>query len=89
MESANEAALRATEAKKQGDLLSALEYHSRAAKLYKDVAIVIRDRSSKSEFFLHLVTIIITFPTNSVRVLKTTGSILVQFSPLAQSNTSS
>jgi hypothetical protein len=51
MESANEAALRATEAKKQGDLLSALEYHSRAAKLYKDVAIVIRDRSSKSDFF--------------------------------------
>jgi hypothetical protein len=45
-ESANDAALKASEAKKQGDLMYALEYHSQAAKLYKDIAVAIRDRNS-------------------------------------------
>lgn len=44
-ESANEAALRASEAKKQGDLLAALDFHTQAAKLYKDSALSIRDRN--------------------------------------------
>ncbi|VEU44967.1 unnamed protein product [Pseudo-nitzschia multistriata] len=38
-------ALKASEAKKNGDLLSALEYHTKAATLYKDIAKVIRDRN--------------------------------------------
>jgi len=42
-ESANEIALKATEAKQQGDLLSALNHHTIAAKLYKDIAVAIRD----------------------------------------------
>jgi hypothetical protein len=46
-EAANEVVLRASEAKKQGDLLSALEYHTQAAKLYKDNALAIRDRNRK------------------------------------------
>ncbi|KAG7340600.1 hypothetical protein IV203_024143 [Nitzschia inconspicua] len=44
-ESANEAAQKASEAKKQGDLVSALEYHSFSAKLYKGIAVTVRARS--------------------------------------------
>jgi len=44
-ESANELASQASEAKKQGDLISALDYHTQAAKLYKDNAMVVRDRN--------------------------------------------
>jgi len=42
-ESANDMVLKASEAKKQGDLLSALDHHTQAAKLYKDIAVLIRD----------------------------------------------
>jgi len=45
-ESANEMALKASEAKQRGDLLSALDHHAQAAKLYKDVAVAIRDKNS-------------------------------------------
>lgn len=44
-EYANEMALKASEAKKQGDLLSALDHHTQAAKLYKDIALAIRDKN--------------------------------------------
>jgi len=44
-ESANEKALKASDAKKKGDLLSALEYHTQAARLYKDIARFVRDRN--------------------------------------------
>ena len=46
-ELANEAAAKATEAKKFGDLMAALECHSRAAKLYRDNAMEIRDQNCK------------------------------------------
>ena len=39
--------LKAAEAKKQGDLLSALDHHTQAAKLYKDIALVVRDKNRK------------------------------------------
>ena len=39
-------ALKASEAKKQGDLLSALDHHTQAAKLYKDIAVAIRDKNA-------------------------------------------
>ena len=42
-------ALKASEAKKQGDLLSALDHHTQAAKLYKDIALAIRDKNRKCE----------------------------------------
>jgi len=44
-EYANEMVLKAAEAKKQGDLLSALDHHTQAAKLYKDIALVVRDKN--------------------------------------------
>lgn len=40
-------ALKAAEAKKQGDLLSALDHHTQAAKMYKDIALVVRDKNRK------------------------------------------
>jgi hypothetical protein len=49
-EGANEAAMKASEAKKQGDLLAALEYHTQASKLYRDSAVSIRDRNCKFGF---------------------------------------
>eukprot|EP00934_Nitzschia_sp_Nitz4_P001462 Nitzschia sp. Nitz4//scaffold3_size479765//241155//243275//NITZ4_000102-RA/size479765-processed-gene-1.459-mRNA-1//1//CDS//3329550764//1462//frame0 len=45
-ESANEAASKAAEAKRKGDLPAALEFHTRAAKLYRENAITIRDRNA-------------------------------------------
>lgn len=45
-EAANEMALKASEAKKQGDIISALEYHTHAARSYKDVAGLIRGRNA-------------------------------------------
>lgn len=48
-ESANDMVLKASEAKKQGDLLSALDHHTQAAKLYKDIAVLIRDINRESE----------------------------------------
>jgi len=44
-ESANKFASQASEAKKLGDLLSALDYHTQAAKLYRDNAMIVRDRN--------------------------------------------
>jgi len=44
-ESANKLASQASEAKKLGDLLSALDYHTQAAKLYRDNAMIVRDRN--------------------------------------------
>ncbi|KAL3910513.1 MAG: hypothetical protein SGARI_002090 [Bacillariaceae sp.] len=44
-EAANDAALNASEAKKQGDLLTALDCHAKAAKLYKEGAMATRDRN--------------------------------------------
>jgi len=44
-ESANKMALKASEAKKEGDLLTALENHTLAAKLYKDIAVAIRNKN--------------------------------------------
>lgn len=45
-ENANVAATKATQAKKSGDLMAALEYHSQAAKLYRDNAMAIRDQNA-------------------------------------------
>ena len=39
--------LKAAEAKKQGDLFSALDHHTQAAKLYKDIAVIVRDKNRK------------------------------------------
>lgn len=47
-EAANEAAFCASEAKRSGDLVLALDFHTQAAKSYKDIALVIRDRNRKS-----------------------------------------
>lgn len=44
-ELANEVAAKATEAKKLGDLMAALDCHSQAAKLYRDNAMAIRDQN--------------------------------------------
>ena len=44
---ANDASKRAASAKSEGDLVLALEYHTKAAKLYKDNAIILRDRNRK------------------------------------------
>jgi hypothetical protein len=44
---ANDASKRAASAKSEGDLVLALEYHAKAAKLYKDNAVILRDRNRK------------------------------------------
>mmetsp|Transcript_37095 Transcript_37095/g.41446 ORF Transcript_37095/g.41446 Transcript_37095/m.41446 type:complete len:208 (-) Transcript_37095:1597-2220(-) len=51
-ESANKLASQASEAKKLGDLLSALDYHTQAAKLYRDNAMIVRDRNREFLIFL-------------------------------------
>lgn len=44
-EQASAAAAKAAEAKQEGDLMAALEYHTQAAKLYRDNALAIRERN--------------------------------------------
>jgi hypothetical protein len=41
-------ALKASQAKQRGDLLSALDHHTQAAKMYKDIAVAIRYKNRKS-----------------------------------------
>jgi len=45
-EKANDAATKATESKKVGNLLAALDYHSTAAKLYRENAVAIKDQNA-------------------------------------------
>jgi len=42
---ANEASMKASEAKKSGDLIDALEYHSQAAKMYRNLGIALREQN--------------------------------------------
>jgi hypothetical protein len=36
------------QAKKSGDLIAALEHHAQAAKLYREIAVAIKDQNGKS-----------------------------------------
>jgi hypothetical protein len=42
---ANEAATNAMQAKKSGDLLAALDFHSQAAKIYREIAVAVKDQN--------------------------------------------
>lgn len=64
-------ALKAAEAKKRGDLLSALDHHTQAAKLYKDIALVVRDKNRKLRFIEYS-------SDNSARCLKFRNSSFAQ-----------
>lgn len=84
-EKANEAASKAAEAKRKGDLTSALNAHSDAARVFREAAIIAREGDGAFQWRRHLSNMLLVL---SLILTISFCSFLVQFAAVVESGSS-